>query len=98
MADKFWLAIMSYILMIKKGHWSASSDGSNGSIEKMNTELEFILHKKHVILHLLQNASKKKDSLPIPLHLHRYVKWSLKAHIIQCSSIPSLIKILLFSG
>lgn len=46
-------------------------DGSNGSVEKMNTELEFILHKKHVILHLLQNASKKKDSLPIPLHLHR---------------------------
>ncbi|XP_033608874.1 uncharacterized protein LOC111868262 isoform X2 [Cryptotermes secundus] len=46
-------------------------DGSNDLIEKMNTELEFILHKKHVILCLLQNASKKKDFLPIPLHLHR---------------------------
>jgi hypothetical protein len=50
-------------------------------IEKMNTDLEFILHKKHVILHLLQNASKKKDSLPIPVHLHRCVMWIFEAYI-----------------
>jgi hypothetical protein len=82
MTDNFWLEIRLYNLMTRKGHWSSvSSDGSNGTIVKMNTELEFILHKKHVILHLLQNAAKKRDSLPIPLHLHRYVKWFLHAHI-----------------
>jgi hypothetical protein len=70
-----WLilaSIISYNFMIRKVHWcSLSSDGSNGLLEKINTELELILHKKHMILHLLQNASKRKDSLPIPLHLHR---------------------------
>jgi hypothetical protein len=42
-------------------------------IEKMNTELELILHKKHVILRLLQNATLKKEKLPIPVNLHRYL-------------------------
>jgi hypothetical protein len=50
-------------------------------VEKINAELELILRKKHVILHLLQNASKKKDFLPIPVHQHGYVTWILQAHI-----------------
>jgi hypothetical protein len=42
-------------------------------IEKMNNELESILHKKYVILSLLQNATLKKDTIPIPVNLHRYL-------------------------
>jgi hypothetical protein len=49
------------------------SDSSLIMIEKMNTELEFILRKKHVILRLLHNATVKKDSVPIPVYLHRYL-------------------------
>lgn len=46
-------------------------DSSIIMIENMNTELEFILCKKHVILRLLQNATLKKDTLPIPVNLQR---------------------------
>ncbi|KDR12663.1 uncharacterized protein LOC110836049 [Zootermopsis nevadensis] len=39
-------------------------------VKRMNTDLAIILCKKHVILHLLQNAPKE-ESIHIPVHLHR---------------------------
>jgi len=54
-------------------------------IENMNTELELILRKKHVILRLLQNATLKKDVLPIPGSLHRYLYGFSKLILPICS-------------
>jgi hypothetical protein len=61
-------------------------DSSIIMIENMNTELKLILHKKHVILRLLQNATLKKDILPIPGNLHRtFIK--LLEDLLQLSNI-----------
>jgi len=54
-------------------------------IENMNTELELILRKKRVILRLLQNATLKKDMLPIPGNLHRYLYGFSKLILSLCS-------------
>jgi len=54
-------------------------------IENMNTELELILRKKHVILRLLQNGTLKKELLPIPGNLHRYLYGFIKHILSLCS-------------
>ena len=51
----------------------------------MNTELELILRKKHVNLRLLQNATLKKDVLPITGSLHRYLYGFSKLILSLCS-------------
>ncbi|PSN47363.1 hypothetical protein C0J52_06561 [Blattella germanica] len=46
--------------------FSSHCEEALSTIENMNSKLDFVLRKKDVILHLRQNKSKIKETLPIP--------------------------------
>lgn len=68
-------------------------DEGISEIADIKVELEFALHRNNIILHLLQTASKARDSLPIPIHLQEafvtIIKdlvriTTMKVHLIEC--------------